>query len=111
MFSEVAARIQLLPETLKAKALETVEAALNEAAELARQRVPVRTGRLKASIRVEPSEGGFTLKAGGAQAPYAVFVEEKTGFLTQSFLDVLPFLTEKLKELEEDLNEYVNSGS
>jgi len=68
--------------------LEGVHGIVRDSAEgmakMARSIAPVRTGSLRSSIRFEKAESGreeivYRVKAGGAQAPYAPFVEFGTG--------------------------------
>ena len=65
-------RLSALPERLEAAALSAADAAAREAVQAARSLVPVRTGALRASIRVQPLSNGASAEA--AQ-PYAFLVE------------------------------------
>lgn len=46
-------------------------------AERARELVPVDTGALRNSIRVEERDNGYAVVAGGPEAPYAIYVHER----------------------------------
>ena len=60
---------------------EAVETAAADAADLARDRVPVRSGDLQRSIASERVSWGFSKVEVGAGAPYARVVNAGTGFL------------------------------
>lgn len=73
-------RIPATREAIRRAAAEGVARAGGYIVDLARQLVPVDTGALKASIRLEPEQPALqmTVKAGGATAPYAGYVERGT---------------------------------
>jgi HK97 gp10 family phage protein len=72
--------LRKLPAEIKAKARKAVATELKAAREDAKERVPVRTGKLKKSIRVKMSKDGIAgeLKAGGPGAHHAHLVERGT---------------------------------
>lgn len=72
-----------------AAALGDLDAVNGEAAEdvLGFVSPPVRTGRLAGTVREEHDALGFTLTAGGPEAPYAPYVHKRDPFLTQALDD------------------------
>lgn len=99
--------------------VEAAKEALRTEAEVemteAKERTPVRTGALRSSVRVEPSEDGLELKLkfGGTAAPYAVEVHENLGafhhvgqakFLESVLLESAPFLPERVARRMADEN-------
>lgn len=45
---------------------------------------PYRTGRLASTVRAEHTSDGFTLRAGGPEAPYGAIVHARDPFLTDA---------------------------
>lgn len=83
-------RIPATREAIRRAAAEGVAKAGGYIVDLARQLVPVDTGALKASIRLEPEQPALqmTVKAGGGTVTYAAHVEYGT-----SRSPAQPFLT------------------
>jgi len=104
---EAQAALADFPERMKVAA----EQALYEAAEfmvmMAKSYCPVDTGTLQGSIRMEVTERGVSVKAGGLQyinpktgrpCTYAVYVESRTPFMRPAWESIKPLVTRLLKE-------------
>lgn len=102
----LAQQLNGLPEKLKLEALAILKESAETIAIHAQGLVKVRTGNLKSTIRVEQTGANtYTVKAGGATAPYAVIVEEKYPFISPAVELVKPSIEAKLKTvIQEKLN-------
>lgn len=80
---EMRRSIEALPAAVQAAARRVARDTSNRTADLARQRVPVRTGLLKSSIVVTEEDRQFRISVGRLDGPpIAVFLEYGTEHIT-----------------------------
>lgn len=68
---ELLKRTEALSEAAKANFREASKVAAEPAVLAAQREVPVKSGKLRASIRSSPTTRGVRIKAGGVRVPYA----------------------------------------
>lgn len=82
--------------------------------DLAQQLCPVRTGALRASIRLEPSRPAInmTVRAGGGTVTYATYVEYGTMYSpAQPYLTPAARAIDVRKEVAAELNRLIRSNA
>ena len=82
-------RLRAMPDRTRRSSDDAALAAAKAALSIARSLSPVRTGRLRDSLRAEPTKNGAALTA---CCPYAVYVE-----LGARYAPAQPFLTPALR--------------
>jgi len=102
--------IQELPQFIREKAKAILLKNAYAIQSLALIRVPVKTGELQDSIQVIDEGDRVSVVAGGPDAPYAVYVEEKTPFMESSFYDVLPQISEQLRMIQQEIDNKAPKG-